>query len=119
MSMTVCVGPSMLPTMKQDGDVVITQSFTNRVLGRPYQAGDVVICQCPYDPNKTVCKRIVAVEGDVIDPHSDRYHRSQDWSFWKVAGHNNNGIRHSGKMVIPQGHVWLRGDNSKNSRLVR
>ena len=116
MSMTVCIGPSMIPTMKQDGDVVITQSFTHRVLGRPYQTGEVVICQCPYDPTKTVCKRIVAIEGDVIDPQGDTHHRHQDWSFWKVADHNAGG-RFSDKMVIPPGHVWLRGDNSKNSRL--
>lgn len=115
MSMTVCIGPSMIPTMKQDGDVVITQSFTHRVLGRPYQTGEVVICQCPYDPTKTVCKRIVAIEGDVIDPQGDTHHRHQDWSFWKVADHNAGG-RFSDKMVIPPGHVWLRGDNSKNSR---
>ena len=32
----------MLPTMKQDGDVVVIESFRNRVLGVPYKTGDVV-----------------------------------------------------------------------------
>ena len=122
MSMTVCVGPSMLPTMKQDGDVVITQSFTHQVLGLPYKAGEVVICQCPYDPNKTVCKRIVATEGDIIHPHSNsRFPPRKDWSMWKDSSSSNgrSGMgRVSGRdeIQIPPGHVWLRGDNSENSR---
>ena len=118
--MTVCVGPSMIPTMKPDGDVVITQSFTHRVLGRPYQTGDVVICQCPYDPNKTVCKRIVATEGDIVDPYSKShsYSHHKGWSQWKVVDPNRGGNgRQDEKIEIPPGHVWLRGDNSKNSRL--
>ena len=105
--------------MKPDGDVVITQSFTHRVLGRPYQAGDVVICQCPYDPSKTVCKRIVAMEGDIVDPYSNSrsYTHRKGWTQWKRADRNSGSGNYDEKMEIPPGHVWLRGDNSKNSRL--
>ncbi len=53
-SVTVCSGPSMLPTINNDGDVAIIDRFSPYVLGRAYRKGDVVVSICPNDPNK--CK---------------------------------------------------------------
>lgn len=86
-----CVGPSMLPTLKEDGDVVIVQnldhskSFFGRLLfnhqvdpmssasSSPgwkrsvcYKKGDVVVSHCKDELEKVVCKRIAAVEGERI-----------------------------------------------------
>ena len=63
---TICVGPSMIPTLNEKGDFVLIDVFSYRLLNKDYRVGDVVICVCPYDPDKTVCKRIAAVSGDIV-----------------------------------------------------
>lgn len=63
---TICVGPSMIPTLNEKGDFVLIDVFSYRILDKEYHVGDVVISVCPYDPDKTVCKRIAAVGGDVV-----------------------------------------------------
>lgn len=70
-SPTPVYGPSMLPTLNLTGDVVLSDHFSHR-LGR-LGVGDVVLVKLPIDPNKSVVKRIVGVEGDRVnffDPHA-------------------------------------------------
>lgn len=52
-----CVGPSMLPTLNRDGDIVLLDKLSPRVrrLGR----GEVVIAKSVSNPRHTVCKRII------------------------------------------------------------
>ena len=64
--------------------------FSYKVLHKAFKKGDVVISHCPYDIDKTVCKRIAAVEGETV-----------------VFGEQ--------EIVVPRGHVWLLGDNVNNS----
>jgi len=93
-SVTTCIGPSMEPTFNTGGDVVLVDKFSYSVLGRRYQSGDVVIAVCPYDKEKTVCKRIAATEGDVV---------LSEFKGRRV------------QISVPEGHVWLLGDNASNS----
>jgi signal peptidase I len=62
---TTCIGPSMLPTFNTVGDVVLLErlSAARHCLDR----GDVVVAKSLSQPNQTVCKRIRALEGDVVD----------------------------------------------------
>jgi signal peptidase I len=64
--------------------------FSYKVLRKAFKKGDVVISHCPYDIDKTVCKRIAAVEGETV-----------------IFGGQD--------IVVPRGHVWLLGDNINNS----
>ena len=52
---TLCVGPSMLPTLREEGDLVLIDRFSHTILQKRYKKDDVVICICPYDPKKTIC----------------------------------------------------------------
>jgi mitochondrial inner membrane protease subunit 1 len=85
-----CVGPSMLPTFRSDGDIVIVE----KTLIEPYQVGDVVICQSVSNPKKTVCKRIGALPGDFV-----------------LLETRLGSINYQ----IPVDHIWLLGDNPFNS----
>ena len=59
---------------------------TWELLTSPLSIGDVVVVDHPNRPG-TVCKRVVGLPGDtVLRPHA-------------------------GLLVIPDGHVWLEGDN--------
>lgn len=55
--------------------------------------GDVVVYNSPKDPCDYIIKRVIALEGDIVS--SDRYHQPH--------------------VRIPEGHLWLEGDNWDNS----
>ncbi|KAG7563110.1 hypothetical protein FFLO_01418 [Filobasidium floriforme] len=78
----MCAGVSMLPTLSHTGDFVlispiplkfhITSAQLNGTPRPPtsewgIRRGDVVIATSPTDPSKTVCKRILGMEGDIVE----------------------------------------------------
>ncbi|KAG7394476.1 IMP1 inner mitochondrial membrane peptidase-like [Phytophthora boehmeriae] len=90
-----CVGPSMLPTLNRDGDIVLLDKLSPRLW--KLQPGEVVIAKSVSNPRQTVCKRIIAQEGETVCVRP-RYSSSE------VEFHK-----------IPKGHVWLEGDNKHDS----
>jgi len=67
---------------------------------RRLRRGDLVVATSPRDPTMTICKRILGMPGDVVcvDPMEKREDRK--------LGH----------VYVPEGHVWLVGDNASMSR---
>lgn len=92
--LTVCVGPSMMPTFNPSGDVALVERMVSctMVRQRPIRKGDVVIAKSVQNPRQSVCKRVLGLEGDVVCMDGD--------------GHC---------VRVPKGHVWLQGDNVLNS----
>ncbi|KAF8633942.1 hypothetical protein AX15_001125 [Amanita polypyramis BW_CC] len=90
-------GPSMLPTLAEEGEIVVEDRFTYRFW--PIQRGDIVTLKSPLDPSRIICKRVIGLPGDVIcvDP----------------TGLQAPSAEH---VVIPQGHIWISGDNATYSR---
>ena len=80
-------GASMTPAIPLEGTVVVIDKISPLLLG--YSKGDIVISQSPR-ANHMVCKRITGRAGDSI-PVGRR------------------------KVQVPEGHVWLSGDNQKSS----
>ncbi|KAJ8600956.1 hypothetical protein CTAYLR_006311 [Chrysophaeum taylorii] len=85
---SMCCGPSMLPTLNAAGDIVLMDRISHRF--DRIKTGDVVICKSPTDATQTVCKRVAAVGGEVV-PGSLR------------------------RRTVPPGCIWLLGDNPDNS----
>ncbi|CAM9093871.1 unnamed protein product [Chrysoparadoxa australica] len=85
----------MLPTLNVKNDVVFLEKITPRL--KKLQVGDVVIAHPPTSAEKTVCKRIIGLEGAVVTVKPRRWHQEER------------------KIKVPPGHVWLEGDNPKNS----
>uniref|UniRef100_A0A0E0MHB0 Peptidase S26 domain-containing protein n=1 Tax=Oryza punctata TaxID=4537 RepID=A0A0E0MHB0_ORYPU len=90
-------GASMLPTVNLAGDVVVVDRVSPR-LGRVAN-GDAVLLISPKDPRKLVVKRVVGMEGDAV-------------TFLVDPGNSDA----SKTVVVPQGHVWVQGDNIYASR---
>ncbi|KAI9221425.1 peptidase S24/S26A/S26B/S26C [Blastocladiella britannica] len=92
---TMCMGPSMLPTFNMMGDFVLIDKATPRLW--PVTLGDVVVATSLTSPDRIVCKRITGMENDLIcvDP--------------SVPINQREYLR------VPRGHVWLSGDNMSNS----
>ncbi|XP_030056528.1 mitochondrial inner membrane protease subunit 1 [Microcaecilia unicolor] len=89
----VCSGPSMEPTIK-NYDVVISENLSRHFYS--IQKGDIIIAKSPNDPRTNICKRVIGLEGDKVCV-SDPSHLLKKHSY------------------VPKGHVWLEGDNLKNS----
>ncbi|XP_074811241.1 mitochondrial inner membrane protease subunit 1 [Natator depressus] len=89
----VCSGPSMEPTI-QNSDIVFSENLSRHFYC--IQKGDIVIAKSPNDPKSNICKRVIGLEGDKVCISSPSDFRK----------------RHS---YVPKGHVWLEGDNLRNS----
>ncbi len=97
-SFSICVGPSMLPTISERGDIVFIDHISYIIFRKDYKRGDVVISVSPNDPHRAVCKRITGIEGDIIPTNRSN-------SFFDLQE----------VVIVPRGHVWLAGDNPSNS----
>jgi len=165
--LTLCEGPSMLPTIKSSGEIILVDRISARLHGieggavgtdrirfarkrqedhensissssseeKEYRwhqpivpvtdlpisekwhrlwkqttsgisVGDVVVVQHP-DRKGTICKRVLGLPGDTVvkPPITMRRRRKQRRDL-----HERNGL-----LVIPDGHIWVEGDNSMNS----
>lgn len=92
-------GPSMLPTLANDGEVVVIDKLSTRLNPYNIQRGELLILLSPLDPQRTICKRVAGLPGDIIcvDPTGE-------------AAPSTEHVK------IPKGHVWIMGDNAEASR---
>lgn len=88
-------GTSMQPTLNSSGSKTSDLVFLDRWHMNPSEIahGDIVALTAPNDHQVNFIKRIIGLEGDVLN--TPRYK------------HNY--------VVIPSGHCWVEGDNSKSS----
>ena len=88
--------------------------------------GDVVTFWKPHSPTELGIKRVVALEGDIVYPKSgyalDASLRAQSRLQGMPDGLPDtdpdsvtSGKEELGKVVVPYGHVWVEGDNSRMS----
>ncbi|XP_014341174.1 mitochondrial inner membrane protease subunit 1 isoform X2 [Latimeria chalumnae] len=89
----VCSGPSMEPTIKSY-DIIISERLSRHF--HWIQKGDIVIAKSPSDPRTNICKRVIGLEGDKIST-------------------NSPAVPFRNQKYVPKGHVWLEGDNRRNS----
>lgn len=98
--LTLCVGPSMIPTFNEFGDVVLVNRALKALTNTKSQRGDIVLATSPTNPNQLVIKRVVGVGGDLI----------------KVPFSSGRNFKFKTREVdVPLGSVWLQGDNQMNS----
>ena len=119
---------SMIPTLLV-GDHLLANKFIygeklpfmdrKILVFRKPERGDIVIFPCPVEPDKNFIKRVVAVEGDVIEernkhlfvnrkPVSEPYVQHTD-KFMSVQRDN------FGPYLVPHGKVFVMGDNRDHS----
>ena len=84
---------------------------------RDPQPGDIIIFKYPGDKKTDYIKRCVAVEGQTIELKGDKLYIDgvlQDEEYSKyVLGSSHP--RHYGPFEVPEGHIFMMGDNRDNS----
>ncbi|KAJ3014292.1 UNVERIFIED_CONTAM: hypothetical protein HDU68_000350 [Siphonaria sp. JEL0065] len=83
----------MLPTFNSVGDFVVVENLSWR-WQRKVAVGDLVVAYSPMHHNRLVLKRVLGLPGDIV---------------LKDPTVSNETVK------IPQGHVWLQGDNLNHS----
>ena len=73
--------------------------------------GDVIVAMHPQKEG-TICKRIIGLPGDEIILKQSQYTMSH------FVGKSRRATARQRRSLVkvPDGHVWLEGDNSRNSR---
>ena len=103
-------GPSMKPTLQHDERLVVNK-FIYRI--REPVKGEVLIFRYPRDPSRDFIKRVIATAGDTIeikDGHvyvNDQLQR-EDYILEKTRTEYP-------KVTIPEGTIFVMGDNRNNS----
>lgn len=103
-------GPSMRPTLVNNERLVVNK-FIYRF--KEPQRGEVIVFRYPRDPSRDFIKRVIGVAGDKIEIRDGQV-------FLNGQLQNENYIlertRGSYPLVtIPQGHIFVMGDNRNNS----
>ena len=91
---TISVGPSMQPTLPENGDIMLVESITPRVW--PVQPGEVIIATKPTSPRTTILKRVATPPTGISKP---------TWCPGDENEHESSLKRGTGQTV------WLEGDN--------
>ena len=105
-------GTSMLPTL-EDGARVVLTAFS----GKP-ERGQVIISVQPNDFGKPVVKRIIATENQTVDINfatGDVFVDGEllDEPYINNPTTNSEGVQFP--VTVPEGHVFVMGDNRQGS----
>ncbi len=105
-------GISMSNTL-QDGDRVIISNLMYEA-----QKGDIVVVDKNNYFDKPIIKRVIATEGDKVfidystgDVYVNDELLDEDYIYEKITPSNKENL----DIIVPDGHVFLLGDNRNNS----
>jgi signal peptidase I len=84
---------------------------------RDPKPGDIIIFRYPQDPSIDYIKRCVAVEGQTVELIDDQLYvdgalREEPFSKYVFGSRPD---RHFGPFTVPEGHIFMMGDNRDNS----
>lgn len=113
---------SMIPTI-EIGDRILSEKITYYT-SEP-QAGDIVTFTNPIDPETVLVKRTIAVAGDVVDIddstgtlYINGQAQDESYTYGKPTYElpsTYSGVDISYPYTVPQGTIWVMGDNRTNS----
>ena len=103
-------GPSMMPTLEHQQRLVVNK-FIYKM--RAPERGEILIFQYPRDKSRDFIKRVIAVPGDTIEIKDHNVYvngelQNEDYILAKSR-------MDYPKTTIPEGHVFVMGDNRNNS----
>ena len=108
---TSVVGTSMVPTL-QNGDWLITMPKSD------YVYGDIVVVTQPHVHNETLIKRVIAVEGQTVDINftsGQVFVNGIELHEPYIAELTRTSSDVSFPLIVPQGKVFVMGDNRNHS----
>lgn len=105
---TVVEGSSMYPTLENHERLIVNKAV---FYFRPPQKGDIIVFN--YSAHRDFIKRVVALEGDVVEIKNGRLYVNNE--LMEEPYIKNQTMMDFGPVVIPPGHAFVLGDNRNNS----
>jgi mitochondrial inner membrane protease subunit 1 len=90
----------MQPTLFSN-NILVCNKITHRM--NNLKRNDIVIAIHPSNPQNLICKRLIAIPGDIVLMNSPKNSKSDE------------GGTETETIYIKSGKVWLEGDNRINS----
>ena len=109
---SVVSGKSMIQTL-QNGEMLVISR-----LGGQFEQGDIVVATKPYSHNEPIIKRIIATEGQTVDIDFNKglvYVNGDLLDEPYVNTPTNRKYDQKFPVIVPEGHVFLLGDNRNGS----
>lgn len=87
------------------------------------EKGDIIVFKYPEDPTRDFIKRVVAVEGDVVESKNKAVYVNGKQTSEPYAQHTDNSIRpmgieprdNFGPLIVPKNKFFVMGDNRDQS----
>lgn len=105
-------GPSMNPTLEHGDKMVVSNLFYEP------KAGDIVIFRKDEYKHEALVKRVIATEGQTVEIDPNKGVVKVDGVVLDepyIAAPTSTMLDFSGKMTVPEGCVFVMGDNRNNS----
>ncbi len=123
---------SMIPTLLVGDHILVNKfiygtqiPFTDKkiFIFRKPQRGDIIVFKYPENPKKDFIKRVVAIEGDVIEEKDKALYLNGKRIIEPYAYHYDKNVRPNGfdprdnfgPLAVPKGKVFVMGDNRDQS----
>jgi len=119
---------SMEPTLKVGDKILVNKfiygariPFTNIFFPkiREPQTGDIMVFIYPVNPKKDFIKRVIAKGGDTVEIRNGNIYINGKLCNYPVIRdiyYYNVGPYGKDKIIVPEGHFYVLGDNSGNSK---
>ncbi|KAJ9604341.1 Mitochondrial inner membrane peptidase complex subunit [Cladophialophora chaetospira] len=108
-------GPSMYPTISSG--LSYNVSSRRHKHGRNIQVGDIVVFRSPIFAEQESCKRVIGMPGDYVLRDPSLSPTVGGAPVLGLGEENTHSVREEPVMVqVPEGHVWVAGDNLSWSR---
>jgi signal peptidase I len=86
--------------------------------------GDIIVFTPPHEPDKDYIKRVIGVEGDVIEIKDKKVYRNGEYVTGPYEIHKDpviiprglNPRDNFGPVTVPEDHLFMMGDNRDNSQ---
>lgn len=86
----ISMQPTLNPTFSTSSDMVFLSYLP--VYFDSIKRGDIIVAISPRNPDETIVKRVIGIEGDIV-----KIKRKKD--------------DHSTPKVVPKGYYWIEGDH--------
>ena len=81
--------------MEARDNLLLLDCFTPNFIRWP-KRGEIIIAQNPFKPGFTLVKRVLFLEGELA-----KFYSQDKQKYIEV--------------IVPEGHIWVEGDNKENS----
>jgi len=107
---------SMVPTLL-DGEFILVNR--NCYKDQKPQRGDIIVFECPYDSNKKMIKRVIAIGTDVIKGENKNIYLNGQMIHEPYVQHTRDEtvkeLDNFGPVTVPEDALFVMGDNRDES----